>query len=397
MTINILVITSLYPNVEQYRHGIFVETRLRHLINSGEVNAEVIAPVPWFPINSKYFESYSKYSRVPLSEERNCIRVYHPRYLVLPKIGMYLTPFFMALSLFFAVRKVRKSGFKYDLIDGHYYYPDGVAISFLNLLLNKPFTLTARGTDINLIPEFWLPRKLILWATRRATASITVCQALKDKMIEIGADGNKIHVFRNGVDLKLFKPLERSTCKEKYGLERSTLLSVGHLIERKGHDLVIRALQELPGCKLIIAGDGELEQDLIQLVSDYGLDDRVRFVGAVTQDQLAEIYNAADILVLASSREGWANVLLESMACGTPVVATSIWGTPEVVMKPEAGVLAEKRDAKSIADGVRKLLDSYPDRKDTRKYAELFSWEATVNGIMELFKSIKTSTAKYSD
>ncbi|MET0106815.1 MAG: glycosyltransferase family 4 protein [Sedimenticola sp.] len=397
MAINILVITSLYPNAEQYRHGIFVETRLRHLINSGEVNAEVIAPVPWFPFKSKYFGSYSKYSRIPSSEDRNGIRIYHPRYLVLPKIGMYFTPFLMALSLIFAVFKIRKSGFKYDLIDGHYYYPDGVAISLLSLLLNKPFILTARGTDINLIPEFWLPRRLILWAANKATASITVCQALKDKMIEIGADSKKIHVFRNGVDLGLFRPLERSTCKSKHGVKRSTLLSVGHLIERKGHDLVIEALKELPECDLIIAGDGELERDLKLLVSQYGLDDRVRFVGAVTQDKLAEIYNAVDILVLASSREGWANVLLEAMACGTPVVATSIWGTPEVVKKPEAGVLAENRTAKSIADGVRELLNSYPDRGDTRKYAELFSWDATVKGILDLFNDIKKFSVKHSD
>ncbi|MET0012470.1 MAG: glycosyltransferase family 4 protein [Sedimenticola sp.] len=394
MAINILVITSLYPNAEQYRHGIFVETRLRHLISSGEIHAEVIAPVPWFPFNSKHFGSYSKYSRVPLSEVRNGIKIYHPRYLVLPKIGMYFTPLFMTLSLYFAVRKARSSGFNYDMIDGHYYYPDGVAISLLSLLLNKPFTLTARGTDINLIPEYWLPRKLILWAARKATASITVCQALKDKMIEIGAVGNKIHVLRNGVDLKLFRPLEKEKCKSKHGVKQNTLLSVGHLIERKGHDLVIKALRELPECNLIIAGDGELEQDLNKLVSHYGLNDRVRFLGAVTQDQLAEIYNAVDILVLASSREGWANVLLESMACGTPVVATSIWGTPEVVRKPEAGVLVENRDAESIAEGVRELMNSYPDRSDTRKYAELFSWDATVKGILNLFNNIKTSTAK---
>jgi glycosyltransferase involved in cell wall biosynthesis len=385
----LLVISTLYPNPAQPRHGIFVETRLRHLLADGAVTATVIAPVPWFPFRSSAFAEYSKYRDIPRSETRNGVEVNHPRYLAIPRIGMLLTPFFMAISLWLSARALKRSGKVFDVVDAHYYYPDGVAVALVSRYLGKPFLVTARGTDINLIPEYSLPRRLILWAAEKAAASITVCQALKDRMVELGADPRKIHVLRNGVDLELFRPLDREQCREKYGLDGLTLLSVGHLIERKGHNLVIDALTELPDVRLLIAGDGEEEVGLRQQVEQLDLVDRVTFLGAVGQQELAEIYNAADILVLASSREGWANVLLESMACGTPVVATSIWGTPEVVTTPAAGVLVKVRAGPALAEGVKKLLENYPARGETRAYAERFSWGDTVDGIERILDRLQ--------
>jgi teichuronic acid biosynthesis glycosyltransferase TuaC len=386
---DLLVITTLYPNPVQQRHGIFVETRLRHLISDGSVTATVIAPVPWFPFNSSAFPEYSNYRKIPRTETRNAVEVHHPRYLVIPRIGMLLTPFFMALSLFFSVRKLRKNGGRFDVVDAHYYYPDGVAVALISRYLGKPFLVTARGTDINLIPQYAMPRRLILWAAKKAAASITVCQALKDAMVELGAAPEKIHVMRNGVDLQLFRPLNRDRCRKKYALSRTTLLSVGHLIERKGHNLVIDALRYLPDIDLLIAGDGEEEANLRAQVARLNLGDRVTFLGAVGQQELAEVYSAVDAMVLASSREGWANVLLESMACGTPVVATSIWGTPEVVTDPVAGVLVEQRSGQSLADGVSQLLANYPLREATRAYAETFSWDDTITGIKQLLSVVQ--------
>jgi glycosyltransferase involved in cell wall biosynthesis len=386
--IRLLLITTLYPNAVQQRHGIFVETRLRQLLATGEVEAEVIAPVPWFPFSGSHFGEYGRYRQVPAREQRHGVTVHHPRYLVIPKVGMLLTPFFLALSLWLTVARLRRQGLRYDLVDGHYYYPDGVAIALLARVLGRPFTVTARGTDINLIPKHRLPRRMILWASRRAAASIAVCRALKDEMVALGAEADKIHVLRNGVDLTLFHPLPREACRQRHGLRRTTLLSVGHLIERKGHDHVIDALAELPDAELMIAGDGEEQPALEAQVQRRRLGDRVHFLGALSQDQLASVYSAADILVLASSREGWANVLLESMACGTPVVATSIWGTPEVVKDPRAGVLVEERSGSAIAAGVKRLLAEYPRHEDTRAYAENFSWDATVSGLMSLLREL---------
>lgn len=386
---NVLVVTTLYPNVIQFRHGVFVETRVKHVHQSGEINIKVIAPIPWFPFKFKYFPNYSKLVDIPRYEIRDDIEIYHPRYLVIPKIGMLLTPLFLGICIYNQIKRLQKKGYGFDVIDAHYYYPDGVAAAMVASWLNRPLVITARGTDINLIPNFVLPRKMIVWASKVARFNLAVCNALREKMLEIGVDESSTHVFRNGVDLNLFAPLERYILREKWQVKTKLLISVGYLIERKGHHLIIEAMKSLPDYQLFIVGGGEWEGKLKSLALQMEVQDRVQFLGEVSQQQLPELYNCADALVLASSREGWANVLLEAMACGTPVVATNIWGTPEVIQSSEAGVLCQERSANGIVEGVTRLFNAYPDRRNTRTYAEKFSWDETTNGLVSLFSQIK--------
>jgi glycosyltransferase involved in cell wall biosynthesis len=268
-----------------------------------------------------------------------------------------------------------------------------VAAALLACWLGKPFVVTARGTDLNLIPQHRLPRKMIHWAAARADASIGVCAALMDVLRDWGLDGSRLHVIRNGVDLERFKPWPQEAMRAQLGLAGAPLLlSVGHLIERKGHHLAIEALAQLlpahPQARLLIVGEGAERGSLEQLIRRLGVQDHARLVGAVPNDQLAQWYSAADALILASSREGWANVLLESMACGTPVVATRIWGTPEVVANATAGQLVDERSGAGIAAGVAALLRSPPDRAAVRAYAEGFSWQGTSDRQLELLSSL---------
>jgi glycosyltransferase involved in cell wall biosynthesis len=106
------------------------------------------------------------------------------------------------------------------------------------------------------------------------------------------------------------------------------------------------------------------------------------------QAELPRIYSAADALVLASDREGWPNVLLEAMACGTPVVATRVGGVPEVVTSAAAGILVDDPSPDAIAAAARRLLSEPPDRNETRAYAEAFSWDDTTQGQLSLFERI---------
>ncbi|MEX0758737.1 MAG: glycosyltransferase, partial [Tistlia sp.] len=334
-----MTITTLYPNAAEPNKGIFVENRLRHLLASGRARSRVIAPVPWFPSAHPRFGTYAAYARAPRQEQRHGIEVAHPRYLVVPKVGMTLAPFLLFLAMWREVRRLRRAGFEFDAIDAHYYYPDGVAAALLARLLGKPLTITARGTDINLIPRYALPRRLIRWAIGQAAASITVCQALKDVLVELGAEPDSVTVIRNGVDLEAFRPLDREAIRRRMKLEGPVVASVGYLIERKAHDLLIAALPELPGTTLLIAGSGPEEARLRRQAETLGVAGRVRFLGALPHDALLEVYNAADVTALASSREGFPNVLLESIACGTPVVASRVWGTPELITSPSIGRL----------------------------------------------------------
>ncbi len=384
----LLTFSTLFPNAELPSHGIFVETRLRYLLASGKAESKVVAPVPWFPSKNPRFGSYSRFARVPASEVRHGIDVVHPRYPLLPKIGMELAPFLMAQSVKPAIGRILDEGYDFDLIDAHYFYPDGVAAVMLGKYFNKPVVVTSRGTDINLIPQYKIARKMILWAADRADGLITVCNALKDEMVHLGVPAQAITPLRNGVDLQRFHITDRAAERAALGLANFTLISVGVLDPRKAHDLVIEALTMLPGVDLLIAGIGPERRKLEELAHKLGLSDRVTFLGVVAQPELKRYYNAADAMVLASSREGWANVLLESMACGTPVVASNVWGTPEVVAAPEAGVLMRERSARGVADAVNALRASYPEHAATRRYAENFSWDDTTQGQLDLFTRV---------
>lgn len=389
--LRILLFSSLFPSTARPIHGIFVETRLRELLKTGAVQARVVAPVPWFPLRGERFGEYAKFAATPSFEVRNGIEVHHPRYLLLPRVGMSSAPFAMALGALKTIRRLQREGFDFDLIDAHYYYPDGVAASLLARWLGKPFVVTARGTDLNLIPDYAVPRRLIQSTERAASASIGVCQALMDRLQELGGNASKLHTLRNGVDLQRFVPEPRAAARVRLQLpvEGRMLLCVGHLIERKGQYLAIDALPALPAdVRLVLAGEGPERAALLRQAERLGVRERVHFAGVVPQTELKWWYSAADALALCSSREGWANVLLEAMACGTPVIATDIWGTPEVVSLPAAGVLMPERSGAGLVAAWNRLFAQLPDRADTRRHAETFSWDATTQGQLQLFRQI---------
>jgi glycosyltransferase involved in cell wall biosynthesis len=384
----LLTFSTLFPNGVTPSHGIFVQTRLRHLVASGEVESRVVAPVPWFPFRHRLFGEYGHSAAVPHHEERFGLSVAHPRYFLLPKVGMTSAPFFLARSGLAAARGLIGGGYDFDIIDAHYFYPDGVAAVMIGRALKKPVVITARGSDINLIPRFRKPRQMILDAAKNCAAMITVSSALKEELVSLGAASGKITVLRNGVDLMLFHPENRDIARASLGISRYSLVSVGNLIPTKGHDLVIEALAALPDAELFIAGRGPDEGRLKNLASTLGVLGRVTFLGVLPQEKLRTLYSAADCLVLASVREGWPNVLLEAMACGTPVVASNVGGTSEIVAGAEAGVLVDERTAGGIVRAVARLRQLPPDRSATRQYAEQFSWDATTRGQISLFRSV---------
>ena len=371
-------------------HGIFVENRLRRLLGSGEVASMVVAPVPWCPFASQMFGRYAAFARVPREEQRHGITVLHPRYALIPKVGMSSAPFLMYASLRDLFAQILRARFRFDLIDAHYCYPDGVAGGLLGRSLGKPVVMTARGTDVNLLSEYRIPRRLIRWAAAQAAGLITVSEPLRERLIELGAQGSRIQVLRNGVDLELFAPQDRAAARRELGLDADgpVVLSVGSPVPLKGIDLVIRATAALRNTTLVIVGEGPETTVLRRLARDLYLGERVRFLGAMSQQRLATVYSAADVLVLASAREGSPNVLLEALACGTPAVATAVGGVPEIMRGRAAGRLVHERTPKAIAAALRDLLAAPPARVAVRAYAERFAWGPTTAGQLRLFRSI---------
>lgn len=351
------------------------------------MRATVLAPVAWFP-------GRPGQACVPLTEIRSGFEAFHPCWLSIPAIGMNLAPLLLYQSAARALRRLLLEGRRFDAIDSHYFYPDGVAAIRLGKRFGLPVAITARGSDITQFPDYAVPRRLILDAAAKADAIIAVSAGLRDAMGRLGVPPERISVLRNGVDLEVFRPLDRGEARAALGITAPCLVSVGALIPRKGHHRTIEALAYLPGWHLLIAGAGPEKSRLSALASQLGVAGRLKFLGALPHAQLASLYSAADLSVLASSREGWANVLLESMACGTPVIASPIPGNTEVVQSPDAGRIAAANTPAALAEAIRSWAATQSDRLATRAYAERFSWDETSAGQLEIFRSISAPKKK---
>jgi teichuronic acid biosynthesis glycosyltransferase TuaC len=384
----VLTFSTLFPNHERPNFGVFVENRLRHLAATGAVDSTVVAPVAWFPSGNKRFGVWAQQARVARRETRHGLEVHHPRWLAIPKIGSAISPMTLYLASLLAIRALKADGLRFDLIDAHYLYPDGVAAVWLGRAFNCPVVITARGSDVTEFPDHAIPRRYIEGAIAGADALISVSSGLRDRLIELGASPDKVTVLRNGIDTDLFHPVDRAAARAALGLVRPTLISVGGLIPRKRNHLTIDAISLLDNVDLIIVGEGPEQAALQAQIDRLGLGSRVRLLGPRPHGELPCYYGAADAMVLASSREGWANVLLESMACGTPVVASRIPGNLEVVRAPEAGLIMDDNSAEGIARAVRALFANPPDRAATRAYAEKFGWAETSAGQLALFRRL---------
>jgi teichuronic acid biosynthesis glycosyltransferase TuaC len=372
--IRLLTFTNLYPSDERPRHGIFVAERLRRLVDTGRVRASVVVPVAG--------------ARRTVVAERDGLPVTYVGFPAIRAVTSWVNPLLMARCARAAVAEhVRRLG-SFDVLDAHYFYPDGVAGVRLARQFGKPAVVTARGSDINAAAREFVAGAWIRWAARRCAAMVAVSEALRDAMVDRGLPANAITVLRNGVDLARFRPLDRDGARRALGLTGPLVLSVGNLVPEKGHDLAIRALALLPVVRLAIIGTGPQRAALAQLAATLGVADRLSWVAPVSQDELVSYYAAADLCLLCSSREGMPNVLLESLACGTPVVATAVGGVPEIVSVPAAGSTVARRTPAAISAACAAILRAPPDRAAIRRHAERFGWDEPVHRQVQLLESV---------
>lgn len=388
----VLVFTSLYPNKMEPNLGVFIKERMVHFAKLDGCQMKVVAPVPYFPpvkINWRW-----KFSQIPEMEVRDGVEVYHPRYLMTPKVGMCLYGVLMFASVLRAVGKIRRE-FEFDLIDAHFVYPDGFAALLLGRFFKTPVVVSARGSDINLYTGFPIIRRALRYVLKNADGVIAVCGALKEAIMRLNIDADKVTVVPNGVDAEKFRPVPRSAARVELGLpvDKRILLSVGGLVPRKGFDLLIKALRlvmDRAGADdlyLVIVGEGPERKKLEMLAGAVGLSKFVRFAGSVAHKDLHLWYSAADVFCLASSREGWPNVVLEAMACGTPVVATNVWGIPEIIRSDRVGLLTERTEA-AIADAISRSLEKDWRAEEISRYARQHAWSNAACAVRQVFESV---------
>jgi glycosyltransferase involved in cell wall biosynthesis len=374
----VLLFSTVFPNSAQPHHGIFVRERMRGL--PPDVEVRVVAPTAWFPGIAGLRPGFRP--EVPSAEEQGGVPVLHPRFLSFPGFLKCLDGLLLFLWTLPTLLRLRRE-FPFEVIDAHFTYPEGLAAVLAGRVLGVPVTLTERGT-LPLIARHRLRRPQLRFALRRAARLIAVSESLKDSAVELGVPPERVRVIENGVDPEVFHAADRVEARRALGLAKygPLLVSVGTLAPRKGFHLVIEAMAALskryPKIRFAIVGgagaEGAMGEELRQLAARLGLGERVIFAGPRRREELAAWYSAADLFVLASSHEGCPNVVLEALACGTPVVATPVGNVPEI-LSPESGLLAE-REVPALTQAIATALDRPWDREQVRARVAPRTWAA---------------------
>ena len=415
----ILVITNLFPNNKEPNRGVFNRQQVAELAKLCEV--EVVAPVAWHRARGIAEEEPLILTLSPEgrgNKGEGDLTVYHPRYFMVPKIGRALYGFFFYLGIIRKVREIYKT-FKFDMILATWAYPDGFGAALVSNALKKPLVIKVHGSDVNITSEYFLRRKMMVYAFKRAQKIIAVSSALKQKITELGIPGRKIEVITNGVDTGLFKPMDKIECRKKLNLplDKKIILFVGNLEKVKGIDLLVEAMRGLPeDVYLVVVGKGSLKNTLMSnsrhcervkrtkqsyeiaslafgllamtkeksLTMAHEMEDRIWFFGARPHDEIPVWMNAADVFCLPSRNEGCPNVILEALACGTPIAASNAGGIPELIKSKEFGILVSTEDSNALEQGINRCLASGRDKNKSRDSVLNMSWQKNAEQIFNL-------------
>lgn len=395
----VVVFTTLFPSPARPSAGVFIRERMFRV--GMELPIKVVAPQPWFP-----FQGLLRLLRpsfrppVPSREMQNGVEVLRPHFLCVPALFKSLDGIFLALSCYRSLRRVRK-GFDFDLIDAHFGYPDGYAAVKLGKWLQRPVTITLRGTEPRHSRTPGV-RKCLLHALKGADRIFSVSESLRRHALDMGVGPpDKIRIVGNGVDTDKFFPLPKRDCRRALELpdDAVVLITVGGLVERKGFHRVIPLLPGLhaqhPNLHYLIVGgpsaEGDWRERLRAQVRELGLEDIVSFLGALPHHEVKRALSAADVFVLATSNEGWANVILEAMACGLPVIATDVGGNAEVITNQSLGAIVPFDDPAALEAALVEALGRDWNCGEIIRYAKANSWDLRVETLVAEFRSLADS------
>ncbi len=386
--------STLFPSAARPGAGLFIRERMFRVAQHRPL--VVVSPQPWFPGQSLIRLLRPGYRALaPAFEIQQGIRVYHPRFLALPGLLRGLDGWSMALSSVYLLRRLKREGAR--LIDAHFVFPDGEAAVRLGTWLGMPVTITLRGTEV---PHSRNPalRPRLARTLKAAARVFSVSASLRRLALELGTPAEKTEVVGNGVDTGVFQPVDRAAARTRFVLpaDAKVLVSVGGLVERKGMHRVIDCLPALLGRYpdlhyLIVGGaspEGDLRPELEAQARRLGLAERVHFLGEIRPAELKWPLSAADVFVLATRNEGWANVFLEAMGCGLPVVTTDVGGNAEVVCRPELGAIVPFGDAAALQQALDDALGRDWERAAILEYARANQWERRVAQLLRAFEPL---------
>jgi glycosyltransferase involved in cell wall biosynthesis len=378
----VLIITNLFADPWSATRATFNQEQFGRL--SRLMDVRIMVPVSW----TTFVRSPLQYWRLKKQAQQRWPNVDYVIFWYVPSVlrGTHAFTLFLSLALQRFPTLFLK---RWDCLLGSWGFPDAVATAAIGLLSRTPVVAKVHGSDVNVFTQHKVHRLQIVWALNRARSVVAVSKALAARLAEIGVNPERTTVLYNGVDQQKFQPMDAQAARAKLGVApgEEAVLYIGNILVTKGCNELMEAFAALttkrPAATLIYIGDGPLKKPLMARAAELGLADRVRFPGRVPHAELAPWFAAASVFCLPSYAEGVPNVVLEAMACGTPVVATDVGGIGEI-LPPFAGVLVPARNAEALARGLEQALGTQWDRAKTLAHAQAFDWTDNVRRLQAL-------------
>jgi glycosyltransferase involved in cell wall biosynthesis len=382
----ILFFSSIFPQPGKPTRGIYCLHLCKALAAAHEV--KVISPWSWLE-RLRYGGWRGAFAR-PTETAPGGLDVEYPCYYYPPGALRSAYGWFMWHSVGRCLRRALEE-FRPDCVLSYWAHPDGAVAVRAAHSINVPAGIIIGGSDVLLLPR-GSRREKVVSALRACDAVIAVGQDLRDKAVELGSPVDTTHVVYQGLDTELFRPGDRLEARGRLGLpaEEKALLWVGNLLPVKGLDVLLRACANLNDggqrFHLYLVGDGPLRKALEAECRARGLWERVSFLGPRLPHQLPDWYRAADLTVLPSRSEGYPNVLRESLACGTPFVASEVGSIPEIAAEDERNLLVPPEDAAALTAALHEALRA-PRGEPAETFRPL-TWAESGEQVLDLFRPL---------
>lgn len=385
----VLAITPIFPNRLEPLYGPYNRQQLKALAARGH-EVRVLCAVPYVPGASiaRVPKRAAELSALGKGDVIDGLETRYLRRLYVPSVGVPV-----AIPLYLASLAPHRDLVRWaDVVLATWAYPDGGASVLFAHAFGKPCAVKVHGSDVNVLAKMPTARALLKRILPRAEAMLTVSRAMGDELAAIGAPRDRLHLLPNGIDHALFTGHDRDAARRELGLPLGTpvVLFVGRIEPQKGIGELLEAFErvhaERPDVTLALVGDGVWRARADEARARFG--GRLVVAGARPFDEIPKWMAACDLVTLPSHNEGTPNVLLEGLATGRPAVATSVGGIPDVLARPESGIVVPPKDAAALATGLLQALARTWDAEETRRCGPI-SWDESAAKLEHVLSSLR--------
>lgn len=309
-------------------------------------------------------------------------------------INQFIKMYRRIFGLFFKAIELRN---EYDIIHiqasgGIFSFISAISGSFASKICNKKLCVTLHyRASLNFIKKY---KPLLFFVLSSSSVFFVVSKEQKEIIKSLFPSLNNVMLIPNGIDPKKFKVMDKETCRTKLGLslDRTILLSVGNLVEEKGHQYFIKAakvvVQSQKDILCVIIGTGNLRKKLNEQIKNEGLEENFKLVGAKPHIEVPIWMNACDIFVFPSLVESFGTAQIEAMACGKPIVATYNGGSEGIITSSDYGLLCEAANSNKLAEEILKAINKPWSQEDIIRHSKQFTWETVAKKTVSVYNQI---------